>query len=156
FQQPASDACPPSVARQPCDVWHSGFRSAGNIEVQPVRIRVSGNRRYVEALSENRLMAFQFVAVGTSLGGFNALKTVLGALPKDFPLPVAIVQHRSHEDSEALAPLLACHTQLPVIEVDDKEEIKEGRVYVSPSNYHLMVDSGHFALSADPPVLHAR
>ena len=101
-------------------------------------------------------MAFQLVAVGTSLGGFNALKTVLGALPKDFLPPVAIVQHRSHEDSEGLAPLLAGNTQLPVIEVDDKEEIKEGRIYVCPANYHLMVDGSHFALSTDAPVLHAR
>ena len=101
-------------------------------------------------------MAFQLVVLGTSLGGFNALKTVLGALPQDFPLPVAIVQHRSHEESEALASLLAGDTQLPVIEVDDKEEIKGGRVYVCPSNYHLMVDASHFALSTDAPVLHAR
>src|SRR5439155_3927255 len=101
-------------------------------------------------------MAFQLVVLGTSLGGFNALKTVLGALPQDFPLPVAIVQHRSHEESEALASLLAGETQLPVIEVDDKEEIKEGSVYVCPSNYHLMVDANHFSLSTDAPVLHAR
>jgi two-component system chemotaxis response regulator CheB len=101
-------------------------------------------------------MAFQFVAVGTSLGGFQALKTVLGALPKDFPLPLAVVQHRSYEDSEALASLLGSCTQLPIVEVNDKEEIKDGRIYVCPSNYHLMVDGHHFALSTDAPVLHAR
>src|SRR5207237_396600 len=101
-------------------------------------------------------MPFRFIAVGTSLGGFQALKTLLGGLPKDFPLPLAVVQHRSYDDSEAFAPLLAAQTQLPVIEADDKEEIKEGHVYVSPSNYHLMVDGHHFALSTDAPVLHAR
>jgi len=101
-------------------------------------------------------MGFQIVAVGTSLGGFHALKTVLGGLPKDFPLPIGIVQHRSYEDSEPFAPLLSRHLRLPVIEVDDKEEIKEGHVYVCPSNYHLMVDGTHFALSTDEPVLHAR
>src|SRR5207253_6034672 len=58
--------------------------------------------------------------------------------------------------SEAFAPLLADQTHLPVIEVEDKEEIKEGHVYVCPSNYHLMVDGNHFALSTDAPVLHAR
>src|SRR5262245_54282617 len=101
-------------------------------------------------------MPFQIIAVGTSLGGFHALKTVLGALPKDFPLPIGIVQHRSHEDSEPFAPLLERHLNLPVTEVDDKEEIKEGHVYVCPSNYHLLVDGTHFALSTDAPVLHAR
>jgi two-component system chemotaxis response regulator CheB len=101
-------------------------------------------------------MAFQFIAVGTSLGGFDALKTILGALPKDFPLPIAVVQHRSYEDSEGFAPLLGDYTGLPVIEVDDKETIRDGRVYVCPSNYHLLVDGDHFALSTDGPVLHAR
>jgi two-component system, chemotaxis family, protein-glutamate methylesterase/glutaminase len=101
-------------------------------------------------------MAFQFVAIGTSLGGFHALKTVLGALPKDFPLPVGVVQHRSYEDSEAFASLLAGQAELPVVEVDDKMEIKEGYVYVCPSNYHMLIEGRHFALSTDAPVLHAR
>ena len=102
------------------------------------------------------MMPFQFVAVGTSLGGFHALKTVLGALPEDFPLPIAIVQHRSHEDSEAMVPLLTSHVRLPIVEVDDKDMIKEGQIYICPSNYHLLIDGDHFALSADAPVLYAR
>jgi two-component system chemotaxis response regulator CheB len=102
------------------------------------------------------MTSFQFIAVGTSLGGFDALKTILGGLPKDFPLPVGVVQHRSSEDSEALTSLLAGYTQLSVIEVEDKQKIEDGRVYVCPSSYHLLVDGDHFALSTDAPVLHAR
>jgi two-component system chemotaxis response regulator CheB len=101
-------------------------------------------------------MSFNIVVIGTSLGGFHALKTVLGDLPKDFALPIVVVQHRSFEDSEALAPLLATHVQLPVIEPDDKEEIRPGKVFVGPSNYHLVIDDRHLGLSADAPVLHAR
>ncbi|HLH29790.1 MAG TPA: chemotaxis protein CheB [Terriglobia bacterium] len=101
-------------------------------------------------------MNLEFVAIGASLGGFHALRTVLGSLPKDFPSPVAVIQHRSYEDSEAFAPLLAAHLQLPVVEVDDKMEILAGHVYVCPSNYHLLIDEGHFALSTDAPILHAR
>jgi two-component system chemotaxis response regulator CheB len=100
-------------------------------------------------------MTFQIVAVGTSLGGFHALATVLGGLPKDFALPIAVVQHR-HEDSDSLASLLGNHVQLPVIEVDDKETIREGHIYICPPNYHLLVEDGHFALSTDAPVLYAR
>jgi two-component system chemotaxis response regulator CheB len=101
-------------------------------------------------------MTWQFIAIGASLGGFQALRTVLGALPNDFVLPVGLVQHRSSEDSEVFASLLANHTELPVIEVNDKEEIRNGCIYVCPSNYHLLVDHGQFALSTDEPVLHAR
>jgi two-component system chemotaxis response regulator CheB len=101
-------------------------------------------------------MAFQFIAVGTSLGGFNALKTMFGALPKDFPVPIGVVQHRRQDESDGFAPLLASHTQMPVVEVDDKEPIRRGHIYIGPSNYHLLVDGDHFALSTDAPVLHAR
>jgi len=102
------------------------------------------------------MRSFQIVTVGASLGGFEALKVLLGGLPHDFPLPVAVVQHRSHEDSQAFALLLARHIQLPVIEVEDKEEMREGHIYLGPPNYHLLVERGYFALSADEPVMHAR
>src|SRR2546426_3658020 len=101
-------------------------------------------------------MAFQLVVVGTSLGGGRALQSVLGELPKDFPLPVVVVQHRSFEESELFAPLLATYVRLPVVEVDDKQEIKEGQIFVGPSNYHVLIDGSHFALSTDAPVLYAR
>jgi len=101
-------------------------------------------------------MSFQIITIGTSLGGFQALKTLLGVLPQDFPLPVAVVQHRSVEESEVFAPLLAGHLQLPVVEVDDKQQIEGSRIYICPPNYHLLVERTQFALSADEPVLYAR
>ena len=101
-------------------------------------------------------MAFKLVVIGTSLGGFDALKTVLADLPNNFPLPIVVVQHRSFEESELFAPLLARYVQLPVVEVDDKLEIKEGQIFVGPSNYHVLIDDSHLALSTDAAVLHAR
>ena len=102
------------------------------------------------------MMPFQMIAVGTSLGGFEALKTMLGSLPEDFPAAVAVVQHRSREDSEGMLHLMQPHVRLPLVEVEDKDEIKGGYVYLSPPNYHLVAERGYFALSADSPVMHAR
>ena len=102
------------------------------------------------------MISFQIITIGTSLGGFYALKTLLGVLPQNFRLPVAVVQHRSAEESDIFAPLLASHLQLPVLEVEDKQEIEGSRIYVCPANYHLLVEPSHFALSTDAPVLHAR
>jgi two-component system, chemotaxis family, protein-glutamate methylesterase/glutaminase len=101
-------------------------------------------------------MGFQIVVVGTSLGGFHALKTILGGLPKDFPLPVVVAQHRSIEESELFVPLLASHVPLPVIEINDKQELLEGRIFVGPANYHILIDGSHLALSTEGPVLYAR
>jgi two-component system chemotaxis response regulator CheB len=99
---------------------------------------------------------FQMIAVGTSLGGFEALKTILGGLPEDFPAAIAVVQHRSGEDSEGMLGLMEPYVKLPLVEVEDKEEIRGGYVYICPANYHLVAERDYFALSADSPVLHAR
>ena len=96
------------------------------------------------------------VVIGCSLGGYTALKTILGALPRDYPLPVAIVQHRGVDHVELLAPALQELTGLPVREAEDKEPIIPGCVYVAPADYHLLVDVGRFALSTDAKVLSAR
>ena len=100
-------------------------------------------------------MPFALVVVGTSLGGFRALKCLLGGLPVDFPLPVAIVQHRG-TDSRELAGLLQRYSLLPLSEVEDKEPIVAGRAYLAPPGYHLLVEPGSLALSTDEPVLFAR
>jgi two-component system chemotaxis response regulator CheB len=46
--------------------------------------------------------------------------------------------------------------RLPIFEVEDKDDIVGGRIYLSPANYHLVAERGYFALSADAPVMYAR
>ena len=96
------------------------------------------------------------IVMGTSWGGLFALETVLQSLPKEFPLPVAIVQHRMRDSEETLAMILKRYTALPVSEAEDKEDICPGHVYLAPSEYHLLVEKDHFALSLDGPVNYAR
>ncbi len=97
------------------------------------------------------------VVIGTSLGGLHALQSVLGGLGATFPWPVAIVQHRSAEDiDDTLAVILQRHCVLPVREVEDKDPIEPGRVYLGPSDYHLLVEADGFALSTEGRVTFAR
>jgi two-component system, chemotaxis family, protein-glutamate methylesterase/glutaminase len=96
------------------------------------------------------------VVIGCSLGGFAALGVILRALPRDYPLPVVIVQHRGVDAVDLLAPALQDVTPLPVREAEDKEPIVPGCVYVAPSDYHLLVDVGRFALSTDRKINMAR
>lgn len=101
------------------------------------------------------LPGYRLVVVGVSAGGLFALRTLVSGLPDDFALPVAVVQHRS-KDSELLCELLQECTRLWVGEVNDKDEIAPGRVYVAPPDYHLLVEPGYFALSIDEPVRYSR
>ena len=96
------------------------------------------------------------IVIGASLGGLNALGTILGGLGRDFPLPVAIAQHRGRGPGKNLANLLQKYCSLPVVEVEDKDVIVPGRVYLAPTDYHLLVEANNFALSIDEPVNNAR
>lgn len=101
-------------------------------------------------------MGYELVAIGTSLGGLHALETLLSGLPKQFPLAVAIVQHRYRESGDTLSRLLQNYSALPVREPEDKEAIAPGTVYLAPADYHLLVEPGNFALSTEAPVTYAR
>lgn len=105
---------------------------------------------------QNREARYELVVMGASLGGFHALGVMLDELPDSFPLPLAIVQHRSSDSDELLVLLLNRRCRLPIVEVEDKQMIAAGRVYVAPANYHLLVEHQHFALSTQAPVQFAR
>jgi two-component system, chemotaxis family, protein-glutamate methylesterase/glutaminase len=96
------------------------------------------------------------IAVGASLGGLAALQVLLRALPAKLGCPVALVQHRRADPDSQLATLLSHHSALPVCEPEDKTPIEADRVYLAPSDYHMLVDRDQFALSVDPPVHFAR
>lgn len=95
------------------------------------------------------------IAVGASWGGLKALRALVHGLPAHFRVPITFVQHRSKE-SGALRELLQDCTSLKVCEVDDKQPIMGGYVYLAPPDYHLLVDGDVFSLSVDEPVRYSR
>lgn len=101
-------------------------------------------------------MDFRIVVIGASLGGTQAIGDVLKSLPRDFPLPVAIVQHRNPDSTEILVSMLQKSSPLSVMEVEDKQDMLPGHVFLAPADYHLLVEGDHFALSTEAPVLYAR
>jgi two-component system chemotaxis response regulator CheB len=101
-------------------------------------------------------MAYRIIVVGTSWGGLSALRTLIGGLPADFAVPLAVVQHRHRESNHLLGGLLQDRTPLTVCEVEDKASIQPGNVYLAPADYHLLVEDGFFSLSVDEPVRYSR
>jgi two-component system chemotaxis response regulator CheB len=102
-------------------------------------------------------MTYEIVVVGASWGGLYALERVLTGLPEQFEPTVVIAQHRSPQSQrDGLATLLEQYARRPVQDAGDKDPIEPGRVYLAPPDYHLLVEPGHFALSVDERVQHAR
>jgi two-component system chemotaxis response regulator CheB len=97
------------------------------------------------------------VAIGCSMGGMHALEIILGTLPKEFPLPILIVQHRYRTSNESLPAFFRRRTALSVVDALDKQWIAPGHVYLAPADYHLLVDpEGELSLSVDERVEYAR
>jgi len=86
----------------------------------------------------------------------HALEVILDGLPHDFPVPIAIVQHRHSASNETLPSHFRRFSRLPVVDVEDKQWIRPGTVYLAPANYHLLVERGEFSLSVDEKVRHSR
>ncbi|MEO8576600.1 MAG: chemotaxis protein CheB [Gemmatimonadales bacterium] len=96
------------------------------------------------------------VVIGASWGGLAALSKIVGMLPADFAVPMAVVQHRSKHSDNLLAGLLQDVSALRIVDVEDKEPLQAGSVYIAPANYHMMVDHGHLTLTTDPMVRFSR
>ncbi len=97
------------------------------------------------------------VVVGASAGGLVALKKLLPALPATFPCPVLIVQHMSPQSDNYMTRMFNNLSPLLVKEVDEKEVILPGRVYIAPPDYHLLVESdGTLSLSMEEKVNYSR
>jgi two-component system chemotaxis response regulator CheB len=99
---------------------------------------------------------FELIVIGCSLGGMHALTTVLSSLSEGFCVPIAIVQHRHKASNEGLPSYFRRVTHLDVVDVEDKQWIKSGTVYLAPADYHLLVERGTFSLSVDAAVGYSR
>ncbi len=99
---------------------------------------------------------FDLVVVGCSLGGMHALETILSSIGRDFRVPIAVVQHRHKKSNEQLPEFFRRATKLRVADVEDKQPIKPGHVYLAPADYHLLVERGAFSLSVDERVAYSR
>ena len=101
--------------------------------------------------------SYELIVIGCSAGGFNALCTVLGALPRGFSVPVAVVCHVGVDGHDRLAELLGRHCALAVEEVEDKTPLRPRAVHVAPAGYHLLLEEDRsFSLSVDPKVCGVR
>jgi two-component system chemotaxis response regulator CheB len=98
----------------------------------------------------------KILVIGASKGGFRALPKLLAGLGAGFPLPIAVVAHRTAQGSDPLEEHLARTSPLPVRSAEDKMPILAGVVVVAPADYHLLIDGGHYALSTEPPVAYSR
>ena len=95
----------------------------------------------------------QVVAIAASTGGPAALYRLLSDLPRDFALPVLVVQHMSEGFIGGLARWLSDAAPRPVQIARDGDVLGPGVVLLAPDGAHLRVTAnGTVRLDAGPPI----
>lgn len=94
----------------------------------------------------------RIVAIAASTGGPAALHRIFTSLPRDFRLPIVVVQHITAGFIGGLADWLRGSCPLNVTVAEHGEELRGGQVYLAPDTRHLGVtSSGRVAISDDAP-----
>lgn len=92
------------------------------------------------------------VAVGASTGGPPVLQAILAGLPRDFSVPVLIVQHIAPGFTQGFADWLAQSSSLPIHIPVHGQSVLPGQVYVAPDGFHMAVGpQGQIRLNTDEP-----
>jgi len=95
------------------------------------------------------------IAIGSSTGGPQALLALLGALSPKVACPIVIAQHMPATFTTVLAQHIERASGRTTSEAANGMEIKPGRIYLAPGDYHFEVarEGAGFAarLSQTPP-----
>ncbi len=98
------------------------------------------------------VQTIKLVAIGASTGGPPVLHVILAGLPRDYPIPILIVQHIAAGFVDGLADWLQQVTGLPIHLAAHGQHPLPGHVYLAPDSAHLGMDwGGRIALSEAGP-----
>lgn len=90
------------------------------------------------------------IVIGASAGGIEALRTVFGALPRDFAASLFVVLHVSPDSPGVLARILDEAGPMPATYAARGERFEPGRIYVAPADQHMLIAPGKIELTRGP------
>ena len=96
------------------------------------------------------------IVIGGSLGGVEAVPSLLATLPGDLPAAVLVVLHMHDSAPSRLVEIARKKSALPLDHAVDGERIVPGRAYFAVPGRHLMLQSGRIRLTRGPRENHAR
>jgi len=155
-----------AVLRRPAGLGHPDHGATAGELVQTVKLmsEVKVVRRWPrarrdaavarpEAADPARALAkVKVVALGASTGGPPVLQAILAALPRDFRVPLLIVQHMASGFVQGFVEWLAQSSALPVHVATHGEYLLPGHVYVAPDECQMKVEhGGRIVLAGDGP-----
>lgn len=102
-------------------------------------------------LVETKVFNGYVVCIGASAGGLDALEKFFQTCPAETGAAFVVVQHLSPDHKSMMNNLLARHTKMPVIMVEDDMAIEANQVYLIPPGTIMHVTAGHLHLTPKNP-----
>ena len=124
---------------------HASFEvPASDIKnLKPDSVNKSATSKPLEAIkaqSEFKSQgSYKLLAIGTSTGGPVALQKILTKLPKNFPLPIILVQHMPSTFTPAFAQRLNQTCSISVKEAAQGDVLEPGVAYLAPGGQQTTV-----------------
>src|SRR3954468_10247338 len=87
------------------------------------------------------------VGIGASAGGLDPLERFFEEVPRDAGMAYVVVQHLSPDFKSLMDELLARHTQLPILLVQDGMPVEPDHVYLIPPKKEMIISGGRLLLS---------
>jgi len=101
------------------------------------------------------LSRVEVLAIGTSTGGPNALSELLPALPRDFRVPIVVVQHMPPLFTRLLAERLDRESDIGIHEGVSGGLLQPGHAWIAPGDHHMLLERRGWevklALTQEPP-----
>lgn len=108
-------------------------------------------------MEEGDVNKYRMVVIGGSAGSLDVILKIVAAVQDAADVAFIIVVHRAKTGDSILADLLSTQTKLAVKEVEDKEQILPGTIYIAPPDYHLLLENEYtFSLDASEKVHYSR
>lgn len=104
-----------------------------------------GTHRIHPGQPGHKLIYRDFIAIGTSSGGVDALRSLVSGLPSDLQATIAIVLHVGSHFSH-LPSLLSTAGPLRAVHAEDGETWSPGTIYVAPPDQHMIVEGSRLRL----------
>jgi two-component system chemotaxis response regulator CheB len=90
------------------------------------------------------------IVIGASAGGFDAIQRLVAGFPLDLPAAIFVTIHVSGKASGILPSIITRSGPLVAANAVDGERIENGRIYVAPPDYHLLLCPGYVQLGHGP------
>jgi len=85
----------------------------------------------------------KLLVIGGSAGSLQVILSLLAVIGEDFPMPVLIVLHRNGGFESNLEELFSLRTNLPIREVEEKDQLRAGTIYLWPADHHVLLEKDH-------------